>query len=123
MLFVDGCSLLHVLKKAKLDEPDQMNLKVHQLVFVMMDVLLLENQVPFLVLKLLWNGNEFTLLQTMKNFLRCSHHWNTENNMSDPSSVKVLEDEYSPTHLLDLQRRIILPGSSNKVRVYIYQTI
>ncbi|RHN46065.1 hypothetical protein MtrunA17_Chr7g0238201 [Medicago truncatula] len=54
MLFVDGCSLLYILEKANLNEPWHMNIKVDQLVLVMMDVLLLENQLPYQVLKLLW---------------------------------------------------------------------
>jgi len=74
MLFVDGCSLLHILEKAKLDEPGQMNIKVDQLVLVMMDVLLLENQLPYEVLKLLWkDNNESELIKSMTNFLDCHH--------------------------------------------------
>jgi len=80
MLFVDGCSLLHILEKAKLHEPGQMNIKVDQLVLVMMDVLLLENQLPYVVLKLLWkDDNDSELIMTMKNFLKC-HHWATPDN-------------------------------------------
>ena len=80
MLFVDGCSLLHILEKAKLHEPGQMNIKVDQLVLVMMDVLLLENQLPYEVLKLLWkDDDESELIMTMKNFLKC-HHWATPDN-------------------------------------------
>ncbi|KEH22857.1 DUF247 domain protein [Medicago truncatula] len=54
MLFVDGCSLLHILEKANVDEAGHMNIKVDQL---MMDVLLLENQLPYQVLKLLWKDD------------------------------------------------------------------
>ncbi|KAJ1382133.1 hypothetical protein SESBI_44543 [Sesbania bispinosa] len=110
MLFVDGCCLLQILEKAKLDKPEKMNVKVDQLVLVMQDVLLLENQIPYQVLKLLWRCNEFTLLETMRNFLRC-HHW-AERNGSDHHAIRnavVVFLEDPPTHLLDLQRRIILP--------------
>jgi len=57
MLFMDGCSLLHILEKHNIYALGNMNIKVDQLVLVMMDVLLLENQLPYKVLKLLWMGN------------------------------------------------------------------
>jgi hypothetical protein len=69
MLFVHGCSLLYILEKAKLDEPGHMNIKVDQLVLVMMDVLLLENQLPYVVLKLLWKDeDESGLIKSMSRF-------------------------------------------------------
>jgi len=132
MLFVDGCSLLHIMEKAKLDEPGHMNIKVDQLVLVMMDVLLLENQLPYEVLKLLWKDNESKLIKSMTNFLDC-HHWATPDE-SQPDKEKDMvpkgkgEGEHSlsiplpnesqsetPTHLLDLQRKIILTPSTSKV--------
>ncbi|CAJ1953305.1 unnamed protein product [Sphenostylis stenocarpa] len=100
-LFVDGCALLHILEHAKLDPTQKMNLKVDQLVLVMQDVLLLENQLPFLLLNLLWRDTDKKLMKTMQEFLHC-HHWATK----DEDKVK-LEEEF-PTHLLDLQRSIIL---------------
>lgn len=61
----------------QLDKPKDVNIKVDQLVLMIMDVLLLENQLPYIVLKLLWkNDNETELIYTMKNFLKC-HHWST----------------------------------------------
>ncbi|KAK7319275.1 hypothetical protein RJT34_03994 [Clitoria ternatea] len=107
MLFVDGCALLHILECAKLDEPDIMNAKVDQLVLVMQDVLLLENQLPYALLKLLWRNSttdDTSLVEIMKNFLRC-HHWATNDEDNKPIGVVDFE---SPTHLLDLQRAIIL---------------
>jgi len=69
MLFVDGCSLLRILEEAKLHEPGHMNIKVDQLVLVVTDVLLVENQLPYEVLKLLWkNDNESELIKIMTNF-------------------------------------------------------
>ncbi|ESW23695.1 hypothetical protein PHAVU_004G068600 [Phaseolus vulgaris] len=108
-LFVDGCALLRILEHAKLDNPEKMNVKVDQLVLVMQDVLLLENQLPFPLLKHLWRipGKELKetmkeLKKTMKEFLRC-HHWATK------EEHKIPEVEFpDPTHLLGLQRSIIL---------------
>ncbi|CAK8565773.1 unnamed protein product [Lathyrus sativus] len=147
LLFVDGCSLLYILVNVnldQLDEPKDVDIKVDQLVLVIMDALLLENQLPYLVLKLLWiNDNETELVDIMKNFLKC-HHWatpetkrkwkwqrileskSTENFSNMVHSKKGKEEvhhndtvlelpkESSPIHLLDLQRKIILTKSNSK---------
>ncbi|GAU32322.1 hypothetical protein TSUD_43640 [Trifolium subterraneum] len=157
MLFVDGCSLLYILDKVELDNPEPMNIKVDQLVLVVMDVLLLENQLPYLVLKLLCKDeNETELIKTMKKFLKC-HHWATPEDNKRSSrwwsciqencfpNIKVQQEERSahkknscflntkttehivkltndhsqsesPTHLLDLQRKIILTKSDSKTK-------
>ncbi|KAG2384444.1 UPF0481 protein [Vigna angularis] len=109
MLFVDGCALLHILEHAKLDKPYKMNVKVDQLVLVMQDALLLENQLPFPLLEHLWRDSKVNLMEIMKGFLRC-HHWATKEDQ-----VNFTADFPQPTHLLDLQRSIILyePPSQN----------
>ncbi|GAU24195.1 hypothetical protein TSUD_23320 [Trifolium subterraneum] len=136
MLFVDGCSLLHILEHADLRKPEAMNIKVDQLVLVMMDALLLENQLPYLLLKLLWkNDSEAELKYAMKEFLKC-HHWATPEKRSWRSrfqghfevhnqkkeeeqhriSIQNESESESPVHLLDLQRKIILTKSSPKTK-------
>ncbi|XP_043700102.1 UPF0481 protein At3g47200-like [Telopea speciosissima] len=53
MMFLDGCFILHIiwcLEKNKLNET---KLRTHQLAFVLGDLFLLENQLPFLVLQAL----------------------------------------------------------------------
>ncbi|GAU24197.1 hypothetical protein TSUD_23340 [Trifolium subterraneum] len=130
MLFVDGCSLLHILENADLNEPELMNIKADQLVPVVMDVLLLENQLPYLVLKLLWkNENETELIDTMVDFLR-NHHWAPDNRRTWRSRIQEIvvpnimkeeevwlsilnESELNhPAHLLDLQRKSIIKSPS-----------
>ncbi|RHN46063.1 hypothetical protein MtrunA17_Chr7g0238181 [Medicago truncatula] len=106
MLFVDGCSLLYILEKADLNKPWHMNIRVDQLVLVMMDVLLLENQLPYQVLKLLWTDeDESGLIESMMNFVD-GHHWATP----DESQSK------TPFHLLDRRRNIILITSTTKIK-------
>jgi hypothetical protein len=136
ILFVDGCSLLHILEHADLIRPETMNIKADQLVLVMMDVLLLENQLPYLVLKLLWkNDIEAELKDTMKEFLKF-HHWappekkswrscfqghlEVQNNKKDEVQHRISIQNELPTHLLDLQRNIILTKSSSKVQINYY---
>jgi hypothetical protein len=86
MLFVDGCSLLHILVvNAKTNNTENiMKIKVDQHILLMMDVLLLENQLPYLVLKLLWkNENETELINTMKKFLNCCEQWTKPKNETE----------------------------------------
>ncbi|MCH98458.1 DUF247 domain protein [Trifolium medium] len=128
MLLVDGCSLLHILENADFNEPELMNIKVDQLVPVIMDVLLLENQLPYHVLKLLWKNEEAQLIDTMVHFLR-NHHWAPDNRRTWISRIQEIvalnkmkeevwvsipnESELNhPTHLLDLQRKSILSTKS-----------
>ncbi|WJX11100.1 hypothetical protein P8452_01748 [Trifolium repens] len=139
ILFVDGCSLLHILENADFNSPWPMNMKADQLSIVMMDVVLLENQLPYLVLKLLWkNENEIELINTMKNFHKRCDQWPAPENkriwrpriqkiLSVHNKKKEEEKEHSvvismvnepetelPTHLLDLQRTIVLTKSFPK---------
>jgi hypothetical protein len=81
MLFVDGCSLLYILANADFNNLLPMDIKFDQLGIVIMDVLLLENQLPYLVLKLLWkNENEIELINTMKNFHKRCDLWSAPEN-------------------------------------------
>ncbi|XP_020238025.1 UPF0481 protein At3g47200 [Cajanus cajan] len=74
MLLVDGCALLQILEKAKIHYPEEMKVKVDQLVLLWQDVFLLENQLPYQVLKLLSGpNNDATLLKIMKDFVKCHH--------------------------------------------------
>ncbi|WJX11088.1 hypothetical protein P8452_01737 [Trifolium repens] len=133
MLFFDGCSLLYILANADFNNPLPMDIKFDQLGIVIMDVLLLENQLPYLVLKLLWkNENEIELINTMKNFHKRCDLWSAPENTriwrphiqkkdEEVHSVVILipnePDECElPTHLLDLQRTIILTNSSCKTK-------
>ncbi|KAL5076535.1 hypothetical protein RYX36_015519 [Vicia faba] len=123
VLFVDGCFLMYILMYLRLqyENPEDVNTKVDRLDLVMKDVLLLENQLPYLVLKLLWkDDNEDELIYTMMNFLNYYHwapldnkttwRWRRRRQTNKEIKTKhVLELPYEqPIHLLDLQRKIIL---------------
>ena len=82
MLFMDGCSLLQILDKGNLDKPldyNKLNVKIDQLILVRQDMLLLENQLPYQVLRLLsCHGNaDANPLESMDKFLQ-GHHLSPE---------------------------------------------
>ncbi|MCH84822.1 DUF247 domain protein, partial [Trifolium medium] len=156
ILFIDGCSLLYFLAAVNADNPeDILNIKLDQLSLVTADVLLLENQLPYLVLKLLWeNDNETELKESMENFVKFNHWGTAENETKSKDNTKnflkchnwatpdikriwgsvrsriqgcfdqeeeqqhsvVISIPNSPTHLLDLQLKIILIESSSKTK-------
>ncbi|XP_058782919.1 UPF0481 protein At3g47200-like [Vicia villosa] len=145
ILFMDGCFLLYIMLFVNVDplygphEQDQLNIsvdpastelvtisehlktKADQLVLVMRDVLLLENQLPFLVLKLLWHGeDETTLIRTMEKFLKGYNVTTPDNDTTlwGPDIQKKLLDEPKPTHLLDLQRKILLLATKEQSGEY-----
>ncbi|XP_027337437.1 UPF0481 protein At3g47200-like [Abrus precatorius] len=123
MLVVDGCSVLHVLDKSvDSDYPDkELKVNVDQLVRVHHDLLLLENQIPYQVLKLLCNDKS-RRKRCMHNFLlvhgigQASKRNGGE--MSQEHYITVQEneqDEEEPVHLLDYLRRALLRRDRNQV--------
>nr|KYP44041.1 UPF0481 protein At3g47200 family [Cajanus cajan]KYP44046.1 UPF0481 protein At3g47200 family [Cajanus cajan] len=112
MLFVDGCALLQILEKGgNLDKPEELLVKVDQLVLVWQDVLLLENQLPYILLKILSPYNDAKLLQTMKVFLKW-HHLSPITHDIDTEKQSgyrlEIEEESPPSHLLHLLRDLVL---------------
>ncbi|MED6110821.1 hypothetical protein PIB30_046376 [Stylosanthes scabra] len=131
MLFVDGCALLQIMENGKLgdafDYPD-LNIKIDQLILVRQDVLLLENQLPFQLLRLLCclansNNVDTHLVKSMDKFL-CTHHlWpkrcppnnpREESPYPNPNNANLQQDRNKelvvtpPVHLLDYLRKTIL---------------
>ncbi|KEH41293.1 DUF247 domain protein [Medicago truncatula] len=105
MLFVDGCSLLRILDIFVI-EPE--NIMFDKLYLVFGDVLLLENQLPFELLKL-FQVIEPALIRNMIYFLQkfCFQYKSKYFYPEDNISMK-------PIHLLDLLRQILLPRFKRK---------
>ncbi|XP_058782693.1 UPF0481 protein At3g47200-like [Vicia villosa] len=135
LLFVDGCFLLCILDfdNTQFVDDEDMSMKFTQLLVQMMtDVLLLENQLPYLVLKLLWkNDNEKELIDKMYYFLQ---EWDMairdDESRRMPGILEKLctifqktkqepaedlpNEPQPPIHLLDLQRSTLVGKSKPK---------
>ncbi|KAK7390123.1 hypothetical protein VNO78_25422 [Psophocarpus tetragonolobus] len=68
MLFVDGCSILQILKKFKPEHPDLLSIKFDEKEDVFTDLHLFENQIPYKVLELLSISDYNTLIESMWTF-------------------------------------------------------
>ncbi|XP_052113801.1 UPF0481 protein At3g47200-like [Arachis duranensis] len=128
LLLVDGCALLYFLDNVDDQHPEALNLKLDQLMYTWRDILLLENQLPFQLLRLLCcdpNASVNTnvddhLVKSMEKFL-CTHHlWpkpcppRKEGPRPKPNSVNLPQQESTkvvitpPVHLLDYLRKTIV---------------
>jgi hypothetical protein len=103
MLFVDGCSLLYIL-----DIHNDFGTEERIMKLVSRDVLLLENQLPYMLLDLLsWDSHIWSILASrIIDFLEFHHMASSE--------YKYWGDHGDPTHLLDyLRKRLLTPGDPN----------
>ncbi|TKY55455.1 UPF0481 protein [Spatholobus suberectus] len=119
MLVVDGCSVLHVLDKSVDSDCPEKELKVSvgHLARVHHDMVLLENQIPYQVLKLLCN-DKARLKRCRHNFLLVHGIGQASNGeaVSREHYITVEEDEQDkeePFHLLDYLRKAVLRRERN----------
>ena len=99
MMLLDGCSLLQIIR-----ETDTSNvLAYHQRCLVKLDLFLLENQLPFGVLKLIFEGAKFndgpSMEEKIKKFVT---------DTGRPTGIQLEEENEEPSHLLDLFRSALL---------------
>jgi len=121
MLFVDGCSLLHILEIETTEQEE--NIKFDKLFLVFGDVLLIENQLPYQLLMMFLPveestrrndfffssyNNEFDLIQKMFSFLLQYFCF---------LKVDNFYPQHRPIHLLDLLRQMWMPKSTRKFQV------
>ncbi|KAL5539163.1 hypothetical protein UlMin_046035 [Ulmus minor] len=100
MLFVDGCSILQLVDSCNANDPEKMkkiNMKTDQAAFAQQDLLLLENQIPFQVLKLLMEHLK-DIKSSMEEFILWNFDASLKNNFKE-----------NPNHLLDLLRSALVP--------------
>ncbi|XP_015950825.2 UPF0481 protein At3g47200-like [Arachis duranensis] len=105
LLVLDGCSLLQLMEKSENLENIEQELwiSIDKLVRVHQDVLILDNQIPFQVLRLLCN-DEVRLEKCLHNFLQV-HGIKTAPKLS----------EGNPIHLLDYLRKALLMRDLNTI--------
>lgn len=96
MMFFDGCFLLRFIDLFVKRNLDELQIRAHLYGFIHKDILLLENQVPYVVLKVLMN---MTTKVDIDLFMGI---------MIGTSSNNTREAEAEPVHLLDLFRTTLL---------------
>ncbi|XP_062165654.1 UPF0481 protein At3g47200-like [Alnus glutinosa] len=103
ILFVDGCAILQYIFWAANDKFKDFHIKIDSAAFAQQDLFLLENQVPYRLLKSLMSssGKENELRRSIDNFIRNVTYQQTE-------SQEKVNEEREPTHLLDLLRTKLL---------------
>ncbi|XP_062168133.1 UPF0481 protein At3g47200-like [Alnus glutinosa] len=112
MLFVDGCAILQYIFCAANNKFEKLNIKNDSVTFAQQDLFLLENQVPYRLLKILMrlSGKEAQLSESIESYIR---------NVSYLQWEQKKQEERDPTHLLDLLRTRLLgplqsPGKTRK---------
>ena len=106
MMLLDGCFLLyfiHCVARRNQSKLHGLNVKDHLITFVHQDLFLLENQLPFGVLKLIFKGAKFNdgspMEETIKKFIT---------DTGRPTEIQLQEENEEPSHLLDLLRSALL---------------
>ncbi|MED6131413.1 hypothetical protein PIB30_009634 [Stylosanthes scabra] len=132
VLMLDGCCVLQLLEKSdcSVDPEQELMISIDKLVRVHQDLLVMDNQIPFQVLRLLCE-DEARLKKCLQNFLQV-HGIETTPNLGKekPSSgqqeaqkIEVIvhgqqdkdEDEDDPVHLLDYLRKALLMRDRNTI--------
>ncbi|KAE8098676.1 hypothetical protein FH972_016720 [Carpinus fangiana] len=109
MLFVDGCALLQYIFFATNDKLKELNMKIDCVTFpLVQDLFLLENQVPYGLLKLLmrYSGKEAELSESIERFIGIIAY--------QPTNPQQKHEQRDPTHLLDLLRTRLLGNRVQK---------
>jgi hypothetical protein len=101
MLFVDGCAILQYIFCAANNKFKELNIKIDSVAFAQQDLFLLENQVPYRLLKLLMglSVKKDELKKSIDTFIP---------NVTYQQTEQQEQGERDPTHLLDLLRTRLL---------------
>ncbi|KAE8098673.1 hypothetical protein FH972_016717 [Carpinus fangiana] len=108
MLFVDGCAILQYISCVANDNFKELNIKNDSVAFAHQDLFLLENQVPYRLLKLLmkYSGKEEQLSESIERFIGIV--------TNQQMKLQQKQGERDQTHLLDLLRtRLLGPFGKN----------
>ncbi|XP_028798567.1 UPF0481 protein At3g47200-like [Neltuma alba] len=107
IFLMDGCAVLRFIQQADSNCPEvDLKVKIDQLVLVQQDLLLLENQLPYELLKLLSKGGETELKEYTVKFLQRHQMTRIIGVDKPPRQAEITVDH--PTHLLHLLRQYIV---------------
>ncbi|KAL1292759.1 hypothetical protein HN51_053319 [Arachis hypogaea] len=145
VLVLDGCSVLELLEKSdcSVDSEQELKISIDKLVRVHQDLLVMDNQIPFQVLRLLCQ-DEARLQKCLENFLRVhgiettpklgkgklcfgmeKENNGTQSGQQEAQEIEVIvqgddqqdkdEDKDEPIHLLDYLRKALLMRDCNTI--------
>ncbi|KAM1079707.1 hypothetical protein EV1_014320 [Malus domestica] len=128
MLFLDGCSTLQFIHSFVDEELEELLMRRDQIAFVLQDLFLLENQVPYQVLELLMSSSNKCgeLKKSIKTYVQANigapGKNQSEKQEQKQSNVAItMEKEKEPAHLLDLLRtRMVGPAKNPDKRAKHY---
>ncbi|KAJ9681932.1 hypothetical protein PVL29_018023 [Vitis rotundifolia] len=100
MMLLDGCFLLQFIRSTDYKSKVLGN---HQISFLVQDLFLLENQLPFGVLKLIFEGAKFNDDSPMEDMIK-----KFVTDTGRPTGIQLEEESEEPSHLLDLLRSALL---------------
>nr|XP_004511110.1 UPF0481 protein At3g47200-like [Cicer arietinum] len=106
MLFVDGCALLHFMENVDDQRPQELNLKLDQLMNIWRDVMLLENQLPMKLLEILCEDWRTDLEFLFQNYLG-------KGKSKHDGMYLIPLKNYKYIHILDYSRSIFLSSFLN----------
>ncbi|MED6146891.1 hypothetical protein PIB30_038940 [Stylosanthes scabra] len=104
MLFVDGCALLYFMENLDYKNPGSLMLKLDQLFYIWRDIILLENQLPIRLLKLLLADSKLKLNKLLCKFLVSGLPKKKEEIVNNPQRQDNDDEPCESTHLLDYIR-------------------
>ena len=112
ILFLDGCAVLQFIHGFYLGKLNEFMIKTDHIAFTQHDLFLLENQIPFEVLKLLMDSSRLSadLKKSMGTFI----HTNIMAPLENKNDLNVDLDklDFTPIHLLDLLQHVSVLNNS-----------
>nr|XP_023898819.1 UPF0481 protein At3g47200-like [Quercus suber] len=123
LLLVDGCAILQYIYCAAKNKFKELNIKPDSIAFTQQDLFLLENQLPYRLLKWLmsWSENEADLKESIDTYIDSHVTVPLPEDHSSSKKKQDYGDHVHAIHLLDLLRTRLLhkhqqnkPGKSTK---------
>ncbi|GMN55502.1 hypothetical protein TIFTF001_024618 [Ficus carica] len=108
ILFFDGCSVLQFIYDFVQDQLKDIMIKIDHIAFTLQDLFLLENQIPYEVLKLLIDSSRLSadLKKSMESFIRINIM--APPDYSEKLSIDMDNLDFIPIHLLDLLQHVLV---------------